>query len=292
MKIEKVGVVGCGLMGSGIAEVAAKAGFDVVVREVSDEFLEAGQGTIKKSLDRAVDKGKLEAADRNAAWSRIRFTTDLADLADRDLVVEAIVEDLDAKNELFSALDELCGADTIFASNTSSLPITDMAAGTSRPDKVVGLHFFNPVPVMKLVEVVRTIATSDDAFDAAFAFAAALGKEPIAAKDNSGFVVNLLLVPYMLDAIRQLERGVASVEDMDKAMTLGLGYPMGPFVLCDFVGIDTLYRISEIMFDEYREERYAPPPLLKRIAAMGRYGKKTGQGFYDWSGEQPTPLPI
>ena len=292
MKIEKVGVVGCGLMGSGIAEVAAKAGFDVVVREVSGEFLEAGQGTVKKSLDRAVDKGKLEAADRDAAWSRIRFTTDLADLADRDLVVEAIVEDMSAKNDLFSALDELCGPDTIFASNTSSLPITDMAAGTSRPDKVVGLHFFNPVPVMKLVEVVRTIATSDDAFDTAFAFAAALGKEPIAAKDNSGFVVNLLLVPYMLDAIRQLERGVASIEDMDKAMTLGLGYPMGPFLLCDFVGIDTLYRISEIMFDEYREERYAPPPLLRRIVAMGRYGRKTGQGFYDWSGEQPTPLPI
>ena len=292
MKIEKVGVVGCGLMGSGIAEVAAKSGFDVVVREVTAEFLEAGQERIKKSLDRAVDKGKLEAADRDAAWGRIRFTIDLSDLADRDLVVEAIVEDMDAKNELFSELDEICGADTIFASNTSSLPITDMAAGTGRPDKVVGLHFFNPVPVMKLVEVVRTIATSDEAFDAAFAFAAALGKDPITAKDNSGFVVNLLLVPYMLDAIRQLERGVASMVDMDKAMTLGLGYPMGPFVLCDFVGIDTLYRISEIMFDEYREERYAPPPLLKRIVAMGRYGRKTGQGFYDWSGEQPTPLLI
>ncbi len=292
MSIEKVGVVGCGLMGSGIAEVAAKKGFDVVVREVTAEFLEAGQARIKKSLDRAVDKGKLEGADRDAAWGRIRFTTELADLADRDLVIEAIVEDMDAKNELFSALDELCGADTIFASNTSSLPITDMAAGTGRPDRVVGLHFFNPVPVMKLVEVVRTIATSDEAFDAAFAFAAALGKDPITAKDNSGFVVNLLLVPYMLDAIRQLERGVASIVDMDKAMTLGLGYPMGPFVLCDFVGIDTLYRISEIMFDEYREERYAPPPLLKRIVAMGRYGRKTGQGFYDWSGEQPTPLPI
>jgi len=292
VNIEKVGVVGCGLMGSGIAEVSAKSGFDVVVREVSDEFLEAGQAKIKKSLDRAVDKGKMEAADRDAAWGRIRFTTDLADLADRDLVVEAIVEDMDVKNELFSALDELCGPDTIFASNTSSLPITDMAAGTSRPDRVVGLHFFNPVPVMKLVEVVRTIATSDEAFDAAFAFAGALGKDPITAKDNSGFVVNLLLVPYMLDAIRQLERGVASIEDMDKAMTLGLGYPMGPFVLCDFVGIDTLYRISEIMFDEYREERYAPPPLLRRIVAMGRYGRKTGQGFYDWSGDQPTPLPI
>ena len=239
-----------------------------------------------------MDKGKLEASDRDAAWDRIRFTTDLADLADRDLVIEAIIEDMDAKNELFSALDDLCGSETIFASNTSSLPITDMAAATGRPDRVVGLHFFNPVPVMKLVEVVRTIATSDGAFDAVFAFAAALGKDPITAKDNSGFVVNLLLVPYMLDAIRQLERGVASIVDMDKAMTLGLGYPMGPFVLCDFVGIDTLYRISEIMFDEYREERYAPPPLLKRIVAMGRYGRKTGQGFYDWSGEQPTPLPI
>ncbi len=292
MNIEKVGVVGCGLMGSGIAEVAAKSGFDVVIREVSAELIEAGQRKIEKSLDRAVDKGKLEAADRDAALARIRFTTDLADLADRDLVIEAIVEDMDAKNELFSALDEICGADTIFASNTSSLPITDIAAATGRPDRVVGLHFFNPVPVMKLVEVVRTIATSDEAFDSAFAFAAALGKDPITAKDNSGFVVNLLLVPYMLDAIRQLERGVASIVDMDKAMTLGLGYPMGPFVLCDFVGIDTLYRISEIMFDEYREERYAPPPLLKRIVALGRYGRKTGQGFYDWSGEQPTPLPI
>ena len=292
MNVEKVGVVGCGLMGSGIAEVAAKSGFDVVVREVSTDFLEAGQGRIRKSLDRAVDKGKLDAADRDAAWDRMGFTTDLADLADRDLVIEAIVEDMGAKNELFSALDDLCGPETIFASNTSSLPITDMAAATGRPDRVVGLHFFNPVPVMKLVEVVRTIATSDDAFDAAYAFAAALGKEPITAKDNSGFVVNLLLVPYMLDAIRQLERGVASIVDMDKAMTLGLGHPMGPFVLCDFVGIDTLYRISEIMFEEYREERYAPPPLLKRIVAMGRFGRKTGQGFYDWSGEQPTPLPV
>ena len=292
MNVEKVGVVGCGLMGSGIAEVAAKSGFDVVVREVNSDLLEAGQGRIRKSLDRAVDKGKLDSADRDASWDRMRFTTDVADLADRDLVIEAIVENMAAKKELFSALDDLCGPETIFASNTSSLPITDMAAATGRPDRVVGLHFFNPVPVMKLVEVVRTIATSDDAFDAAYAFAAALGKEPITAKDNSGFVVNLLLVPYMLDAIRQLERGVASIEDMDKAMTLGLGYPMGPFVLCDFVGIDTLYRISEIMFEEYHEERYAPPPLLKRIVAMGRFGRKTGQGFYDWSGEKPTPLPV
>ena len=292
VNIEKVGVVGCGLMGSGIAEVAAKAGFDVVVREVNDEFLEAGKGRIKKSLDRAVDKGKMEEADRDAAWDRLHFSTEMAALADRDLVIEALVEEMEAKNELFSALDDLCGPDTIFASNTSSLTITDMAAATNRPDRVVGLHFFNPVPVMKLVEVVRTIATSDEVFAAVFSFSERLGKQPIAAKDNSGFVVNLLLVPYRIDAIRQLERGVASIEDIDKAMVLGLGYPMGPFVLCDFVGIDTLYRISEIMFDEYREERYAPPPLLKRIVAMGRFGKKAGKGFYDWSGEKPEPLPI
>jgi len=292
LKIEKVGVVGCGLMGSGIAEVAAKAGFDVVVREVSEEFIEAGRKRIEKSLARAVDKGKLEPKDRDDTLARLDFSIDLAGLAECDLVIEAIVESMEAKNELFSTLDGLCGPETIFASNTSSLTITDMAAATKRPDRVVGLHFFNPVPVMKLVEVVRTIATSDDVFDAAFSFAKDLGKQPIAAKDNSGFVVNLLLVPYMLDAIRHLERGVASIEDIDRAMTLGLGYPMGPFTLCDFVGIDTLYRISEIMFDEYREERYAPPPLLKRIVSMGRYGKKAGKGFYDWSGERPEPLAL
>ena len=292
MKIERVGVVGCGLMGSGIAEVAAKAGFDVVVHEVSDEFVDAGRGRIEQSLARAVDKGKLEGSERDDALGRLDFTIDLAGLADCDLVIEAIVEDMEAKNQLFSSLDGLCGPEAIFASNTSSLTITDMAAATNRPGRVVGLHFFNPVPVMKLVEVVRTIATSDDAFDAAFSFAKDLGKQPIAAKDNSGFVVNLLLVPYMLDAIRHLERGVASIEDIDRAMTLGLGYPMGPFTLCDFVGIDTLYRISEIMFDEYREERYAPPPLLKRIVSMGRYGKKSGQGFYDWSGDRPEPLAL
>ncbi len=292
MEIKKVGVVGCGLMGSGIAEIAAKSGFEVTVREVDEAALGAGKGRIEKSLGKAVEKGKLEEADRDAALTRLTFTTAVEDLADSDIVIEAIVESLDAKNELFGALDDLCGQHTIFASNTSSLTVTDMAAATKRPDRVVGLHFFNPVPVMKLVEVVRTIATSDEAFEAAFEFARAMGKEPIAAKDNSGFVVNLLLVPYMLDAIRQLERGVASISDIDKGMTLGCGYPMGPFVLCDFVGIDTLYRISEIMFEEYREERYAPPPLLKRIVSMGRYGRKSGKGFYDWSGEQPVPLPL
>ena len=292
MNISKVGVVGCGLMGSGIAEVAAKNGFDVRVREVNDELLEKGRDRIKKSMDRAVAKEKLSAEDRDAAWAKLSFTVEVADLADRDIVIEAIVEDLEAKNALFGELDGLCGETTIFASNTSSLTITDMAAATSRPDRFVGLHFFNPVPVMKLVEVVRTIATSDETFDRGFAFAQALGKTPIAAKDNSGFVVNLLLVPYMLDAIRQLERGVASIADIDTGMALGCGYPMGPFVLCDFVGIDTLHKISEIMFDEYREERYAPPPLLKRIVSMGRFGRKSGMGFYDWSGEKPVPLPI
>lgn len=292
LNISKVGVVGCGLMGSGIAEIAAKSGFDVRVREVNDDFLAAGEKRIRKSMDRAVAKEKLTAEDRDAAWGRLSFTTQVADLADCDLVIEAIVEELEAKNELFVELDGLCGESTIFASNTSSLTITDMAAATERPDRFVGLHFFNPVPVMKLVEVVRTIVTSDETFDRAFKFSKALGKVPIAAKDNSGFVVNLLLVPYMLDAIRHLERGVATVADIDTGMALGCGHPMGPFVLCDFVGIDTLYKISEIMYDEYREERYAPPPLLKRVVAMGRYGRKTGQGFYDWSGDKPVPLPI
>jgi 3-hydroxybutyryl-CoA dehydrogenase len=277
-------------MGSGIVEVAAKAGFDVVVTEVGDAALEAGKQRVKKSLDRAVEKAKLSAEDRDSTWGRIRFAAQLDAHSDRDLVIEAVVEDPAAKESLFGALDEFCGQGTIFASNTSSLTITDMAARTSRPDRFVGLHFFNPVPVMKLVEVVRTIATSEETFRTAFDFAKKLGKEPIAAKDNSGFVVNLLLVPYMLDAIRQLERGVASIEDIDKGMVLGCGYPMGPFTLADFVGIDTLHKISEIMFDEYREERFAPPPLLRRIVALGRFGKKTGKGFYDWSG--PTPIPL
>jgi 3-hydroxybutyryl-CoA dehydrogenase len=279
-------------MGSGIAEIAAKSGFDVVVREMNDELLQKGQARIQKSMDRAVIKEKLTAEDRDAAGARLSYTTDVSDLAECDIIIEAIVEELDAKNALFGELDGICGDNTIFASNTSSLTITDMAAATERADRFVGLHFFNPVPVMKLVEVVKTIATSAETFDRAHAFAKALGKVPIAAKDNSGFVVNLLLVPYMLDAIRQLERGVASIEDIDTGMALGCGYPMGPFMLCDFVGIDTLYKISEIMFDEYREERYAPPPLLKRIVAMGRYGRKTGMGFYDWSGDKPMALEL
>jgi len=278
-------------MGSGIAEVTARSGFDVVVREIDDDALEAGRTRLERSMQRAIDREKMTADERDEAFGRLSFTTELNDLAECDLVIEAIVENMDAKKELFGSLHDLCGPETIFASNTSSLPITDMSAGT-RPERFVGLHFFNPVPVMKLVEVVRTIATSDDAFDAAYDFAGALGKEPITAKDNSGFIVNLLLVPYMLDAIRQLERGVASIEDIDKGMKLGTGHPMGPFTLCDFVGVDTLLRIADIMFEEYREPRYAAPPLLRRMVSLGRFGRKSGRGFYDWSGDEPVPLPL
>jgi len=292
LEIKKVGVAGCGLMGSGIVEVSAKAGCDVVVREIDEDALAAGRARVSKSLDRAVTKGKLDAAARDEALASITFTTSLDAFADRDMVIEAIVESLGAKNELFSYLDGVCPEETIFASNTSSLTVTDMAAATSRPDRFVGLHFFNPVPVMMLVEVVRTIVTSQETFDAARAFAKRVGKVPITARDNSGFVVNLLLVPYLLDAIRQLERGVATVEDIDRAMTLGCGYPMGPLTLGDFVGLDTLLHVADIMYGEYREERYAAPPLLKRLVAMGRYGRKTGAGFYDWTPAGPVALKV
>ncbi len=288
-EIRTVGVLGCGLMGSGIAEVAAKAGFTTRVREVDEAAAERGRGAIGKSLERAVSKGKLAAEDRAAILGRIELTTALEDLKGADIVIEAVTEDLAVKNEMFAVLDGVCGPETIFASNTSSLTIADMAAATSRPDRVVGLHFFNPVPVMKLVEVVRTIATGEEPYRRAFDFARSLGKEPVEARDTSGFIVNRLLVPYMLDAIRGLEQGLGSIEDIDRGMTLGTGYPMGPFTLADFVGIDTLYRIAEIMFDEYRETRFAPPPLLRRMVAMGRFGRKRGKGFYDYSGEKPVP---
>jgi len=292
VEIRKIGVAGCGLMGSGIAEVAARAGFDVLVREIDEGAVETGRSRIEGSLARALKREKITPEERDQVLGRISFTTRVEELADRDLVIEAIVEDLAVKNELFGTLDELCPEHTIFASNTSSLTITDMAAAVDRSDRVVGLHFFNPVPVMKLVEVVRTIATSDETYERVFALAGALGKEPITSGDRSGFIVNLLLVPFMLDAIRQLERGVASIEDIDKGMVLGCGHPMGPFTLCDFVGNDTTLKIAEIMFEEYREPRYAPPALLKRMVAMGRYGRKAGQGFYDYSGERPVPLPV
>jgi 3-hydroxybutyryl-CoA dehydrogenase len=286
-EVRRVGVLGCGLMGSGIAEISAKSGLETWVREVNDQLSEKGKASITKSLDKAVEKGKLDKAARDAALGQFKFTTSLEALKDCDIIIEAVTEDLELKNEMFRTLDAVCPAHTIFASNTSSLTVADMAAATKRPDRVLGLHFFNPVPVMKLVEVVRTIATSDDAYQTAFAFARKIGKEPVEAKDTSGFIVNRLLVPYMLDAIRCLEQGLASIEDIDKSMQLGTGYPMGPFVLGDFVGIDTLYRISEIMFEEFREPRFAPPPLLKRMVTMGYYGRKTKRGFYDYSGEQP-----
>ncbi len=287
--IKTVGVLGAGLMGSGIAQVCAQSGLTTKVREVSDALCQRGKGSIEKSFARAIEKskGRVTAADRDIAMSRLAFTTNLRDLADCDLVIEAVVEDIEIKNAMWKELDGLCPAHTIFASNTSSLTIAAMAAATARPDRMVGLHFFNPVPIMKLVEVVRTVTTSDVTFDAAFAFARQLGKEPIAAKDNSGFVVNLLLVPYLIDAINALEHGVASVEDIDKGMMLGTGYPMGPFTLLDFVGLDTTYKIADIMFDEYREKRYAPPPLLKRMVLAGMYGRKSGKGFYDYSVDPP-----
>jgi 3-hydroxybutyryl-CoA dehydrogenase len=283
MKIERVGVVGCGLMGAGIAEVSARSGYETVVREVSDSLLEKGLGRIHGSLGRAVDKGKLDEAARDETLGRITGTVELADLADCDLVVEAIVENLDEKLATFRKLDEAVEGKAVFASNTSSLTITQLAMGSGRPERFVGLHFFNPVPVMKLVEVVRTLVTSDESFDAATEFVRSLGKEPIACRDNSGFIVNRLLVPYLLDAIRALEEGVGSVEDIDKGMQLGTGYPMGPFTLLDFVGLDTTCYIAEIMFEEYREKRFAPPPLLKQMVQAGRHGRKSGRGFYDYS---------
>ena len=286
-EIKRVGVLGCGLMGSGIAQVAAAAGYETRVRDVGPAILDKAKAGIEKSLARFVEKGKLTAQAKEAAIARLSWTTTVADLKDCDIVIEAVTEDLDLKNALWKELDGLCPAHTIFASNTSSLTIAAMAAATSRPDRFVGLHFFNPVPLMQLVEVVRTVTTTPPTFDRAYAFAKSLGKEAVAAKDNSGFIVNLLLVPYLLDAIRALEHGVASVADIDKAMQLGCGYPMGPLTLLDFVGLDTTYKIAEIMFTEYREPRYAPPPLLKRMVLAGMYGRKSGKGFYDYTATPP-----
>ncbi len=283
MKIRKVGVLGCGLMGSGIAEVSARAGCSVVVREVSEELLEKGQGRIGKSLEKAVVRGKLAAEERDKILGRITGVVELEHLQDCDLVVEAIIENIDDKRKTFIALDEQVKKSALFASNTSSLTITQIAMSTSRPDRFVGLHFFNPVPRMQLVEVVKTLMTSDEALAQAHDFVKSVGKEPITCRDNSGFVVNRLLVPYLLDAIRAYEEGVGSIEDIDKGMQLGCGHPMGPFTLLDFVGLDTTYYIADIMFDEYREKRFAPPPLLKQMVQAGRLGRKSGRGFYDYS---------
>ena len=283
MKIKKVGVVGCGLMGSGIAEVCARAGLSVVIREVSDELLEKGTARLAGSLGKAVAKGRLEEAEREAILGRIEGVIELEDLKDCDLVIEAIIENVDDKRQLFASLDEHVKKSAIFASNTSSLTITQLAMATKRPDQFVGLHFFNPVPRMQLVEIVRTLLSSEESVERASDFVTAIGKQPVLCKDNSGFIVNRLLVPYMLDAIRGYEEGIGTIEDIDKAMQLGCGYPMGPFTLLDFVGLDTTYYIANIMFEEYREKRFAPPPLLKQMVQAGRYGRKSGRGFYDYS---------
>ncbi len=290
--IQSVGVIGCGQMGSGIAQAAAVAGFDVTARDVHDDQLALGRKTIERSLAKFVEKEKLSAAERDAALGRIRYTTRLEDLAPAELVIEAVTEDLEVKSRLWTALDTACPPATLFASNTSSLSITAMAAVTGRPERFLGLHFFNPVPMMPLVEVVRGIATSMETLEAGISFVRRLGKEPILAKDSAGFIVNLLLIPYLLDAVRAVERGVASVADVDTGMKLGCGHPMGPLTLLDFVGLDTACKVGEILFEEFREARYAPPPLLKRMVLAGWYGKKSGKGFYDWSVTPPVPVEL
>ena len=293
MAIQRVGVVGCGLMGAGIAQVSAQSGFTTVVREVSTELVERGIKSIEKNLARLVEKGVTTEAAKSEIRGRLKGTTSLEDLKDCDVVIEAIIEQLPAKRDLFIALDAICPASTIFASNTSSLTITEIAASTKRPQRFVGLHFFNPVPVMKLVEVVKTIATDPAVYEEMVAFGAKLGKTPVRANDSGGFIVNRLLVPYLLDAIRALEEGVGSVVDIDNSMKLGCGYPMGPFTLLDFVGLDTTLYISQIMFDEFKEKRFAAPPLLKRMVLAGWLGKKSGRGFYDYSNAaNPKPMQL
>ena len=292
MDIRRVGVLGGGLMGSGIAQVSAMAGFPTIVREVTNELCDKTMTSIRKSLAKGVERRKITSEVLDRTLLNVSCVSDVRGLCESDIVIEAVSEDLEIKNSLWKELNVVCRPEAIFASNTSSLTIAAMAASSGRPDRMLGLHFFNPVPIMKLVEVVRTITTSDETADTAFAFVEKLGKEPIRAKDSSGFVVNLLLVPYMLDAIRALEANVATVEDIDKGMQLGAGHPMGPFTLLDFVGLDTVQKISEIMFAEYREKRYAPPPLLNRMVMAGMFGRKSGRGFYDYSEDPPRPSPL
>ena len=287
MEIKKVGVLGCGLMGSGIAQVAAMAGFDVTVLEVEQKFLDKGFAGIEKSLakfaEKPPEKGGITAQQKDAARARLKGTTRREDLADCDIIIEAVIENVAQKKEMYAALDGIVKKDAIFASNTSSISITELMTATKRPERFVGLHFFNPVPLMKLVEVVRTIATASDVYETAYEFGKKLGKVPVRTRDKTGFIVNRLLVPYMLDAIRAYEEGVGSIEDIDNAMKLGCGYPMGPFTLLDFVGLDTTYYITHVMFDEFKEQRFASPPLLKRLVMAGWYGRKSGKGFYDYS---------
>jgi 3-hydroxybutyryl-CoA dehydrogenase len=294
MEIRKVGVLGCGLMGAGIAQTAAMAGFATTVREVSDELLQKGFAAIEKSLERFAQKGTITAEEQKQTRARLFGTTSFDDLADCDIIIEAIIENLEEKHKTYRLLDTICRPETIFASNTSSLSITEMMAVTSqqRQQRFIGMHFFNPVPIMKLVEVVRTILTGAEVYEDAIAFATKLGKTPVRASDKTGFIVNRLLVPYMLDSVRALEEGVGSITDIDNAMKLGCGYPMGPFTLGDFVGLDTTYYIAEIMFNEFREKRFAPPPLLKRMVMAGLYGRKSGRGFYDYTKDPKNPTPM
>jgi 3-hydroxybutyryl-CoA dehydrogenase len=282
MNIQKVGVLGCGLMGSGIAQVCATAGYDTLVREVDEGLLNKGLESIRKFAAKMAEKGLLKKSV-DEIFQNLRGTTRLEDMADRDLIIEAVPEILDLKKSTFTALNSICKDSTIFCSNTSSLSITEMAVMTKSPDRFVGLHFFNPVPRMELVEVVRTILTADNVYDTVYAFAESLGKKPVRATDKPGFIVNRLLVPYLLDAIRAYEQGFGSIEDIDRGMTLGCGHPMGPFTLLDFVGLDTTYYIANIMFDEFKDSRFAPPTLLKRMVTAGHYGRKSGKGFYDYN---------
>ncbi len=284
MTIERVGVVGCGLMGRGIAQVCAQAGHATVVSEINDELLAAGMASIEKFLSKGVDKGKLSEEEMQSTLDNLTGTTDLADFAGCDLVIEAATENREMKLEIFRSLDGICGPEAVFGSNTSSLNITEMAVATGRPERVVGLHFFNPVPLMKLVEVISTMLVEDSVVGEVKAFGEGLGKVVVVARDRTGFIVNRLLVPYLLGAIRVLDEGLATMEDIDQAMKLGCGYPMGPFTLLDLVGIDTTYYIANIMYEEFREPQFAPPPLLRRMVLAGRHGRKTGRGFYDYSG--------
>ena len=294
MEIRKVGVLGCGLMGSGIAQVAASAGFETVVKEVSNDLINKGFAGIDKSLAKFTEKGTITADQQREIRGRLSGTTSFADLADCDIIIEAIIENLEEKRSTYAQLDAICKRETIFASNTSSLSITEMMTATSpeRQRRFIGMHFFNPVPLMKLVEVVKTILTDSDVYEQAVDFGKKLGKVPVRAGDKTGFIVNRLLVPYMLDSIRALEEGVGSIVDIDNAMKLGCGYPMGPFTLGDFVGLDTTYYIAEIMFNEFREKRFAPPPLLKRMVLAGLYGRKSGRGFYDYTKDPKNPTPM
>ena len=290
MAINKVGVLGCGLMGSGIAQVAATAGFDVTVLEVEQRFIDKGFAGIEKSLGKFAEKGTITAQQKDETRARLKGTTNAQDLRDCDLVIEAIIENVEEKKKMYAAIDPALKKDAIFASNTSSISITELMAATRRPERFVGLHFFNPVPLMKLVEVVRTIATAGDVYDTVFDFAQKLGKVPVRTSDKTGFIVNRLLVPYLLDAVRAYEEGVGSIPDIDQAMKLGCGYPMGPFTLLDFVGLDTTYYITHVMYDEFKERRFASPPLLKRLVMAGWYGRKTGKGFYDYA-DPSNPVP-